>query len=253
MADPLSCPALDTPALVCAPGVLDPDTGAVLPAFDRLERAFFGMLAQWPPEAIEDIRLGPWRTIRQKPDQFIEAMLAAYSDHVLDSLRAAFEWIAEIADQLIAIPTATACLAHSSMQQLATFVFAPETSGSVVSDLVEACPDVAPLLDAFDAVSAYVAELYASIASLDSEDLGNAVTFVEELLLSGAELLAQPELKVAMTAFVEDPAALGRFVGTVAGVLMWELISSVLTLGLNKVKALGRIGTALATITEIGL
>ncbi|GAA4828661.1 hypothetical protein GCM10023201_14960 [Actinomycetospora corticicola] len=212
---------------------------------DRILKAFDTFTATWSTEDIGALGEVPWKAIRDAPDLFALSILDAVTEHLWAEIKGVVSFLASAGDALASTGALVSCTLDYSLTALADYVFEPD--GGAPSSLREYCPEVEPLVRTWDSIKEGVSYLANLRADEAFEKIAN---FLEGLIVAGAELAASPEIKTALLLLAADVTRLGRLVGTVIGFVLWQVLSSVLTAGLGRIKDLGPIGKAVAASGE---
>ena len=248
------------PALARGEAAADPTAAAAgllaqAPGFlPRLQQSVNGMLALWSVEDSLALNQLLMRTIIGQYDTFLLNALETYSDYVLEELERLVSFVGDIGDTLNVGAGLLGCSGDYVLSSVASAIFDERLAESEPSSLYEYCPQAREIAQTWDRIQAFIAEIRESLGKLTAGNgAERALDFLAETVLAGADLFAQPKVKTYVYAFYQDAARLGQLVGTIAGFLMWQVIETVVTAGIGKIKHTTKIGGALKLAAEMAV
>ena len=191
------------------------------------------------------------QTIVNNPGVFGTSAGMAYSDYIKDSAVGIVDLVKQVAtfavdQQMFAASLATLSLSLPAKALVSTIFDpqAPLAQAVFAADgetlLAEIAVEIAALpgADANIAMAAAIVEalraLRAAFLELINMSAPELFDLVGELPLLIAEMLRDRVLQTQIESVVSDAAKLGDVVGTLIGIVMWEIIEEVATAGMSK-------------------
>jgi hypothetical protein len=180
---------------------------------------------------------GPeWTTIMNAPGVWGEAAGKAYSNYIKAQFEGYIEFASDAIKTLIELNQCQTSILLLGFEEMTALLFSSDADQTIelakqrLVDHISSNPNCKPLLSILDALSA-ISDAIAWLVNINIHELWENFG---QIALIAAEILRDGKLQEKIRSIQNDPVKLGKVHGTLIGVIIWEVIESVISGGTSK-------------------